>query len=99
MKEEVWLISNPGRRPPFGDIARYLWGNVDFDSDGNADINPNWTELTLTRRPDYDERVDIDPISEEPLVLKVYSTTPDLARRTAEYLVQICGGDLAEKES
>jgi hypothetical protein len=91
---EVRLISNPGPRPPFRELAHYLWGEVDFDSDGNADVDPNWTELTLTRRPNYDERVDIDPVSENPLVLKIISSTPGLAQKTAEYLVKICGGEL-----
>jgi len=92
--KEVWLISNPGKRPPLGTLAHYLWGAVDYDSDGNADVNPDWTELTLIRRPDYDERVDIDPISENPLVLKISSSTPGLAHRTAQYLIQTCGGHL-----
>ena len=91
---EVRFISNPGIRPPFRDLANYLWGDVDFDSDGNADVNPNWTELTLIRRPNYDERIDIDPASENPLVFKIRSSTPGLAQKTAEYLIRICGGEI-----
>jgi hypothetical protein len=92
--KEVWLICEPGSRPPYRSLARYLWGDVDFDSDGNGDENPNWTELTLIHRPDYDERIDINPISEDPLVLKISSSTSGLALRAAEYLVQNCGGHL-----
>ena len=91
---EVRFISNPGPRPLYKDIANYLWGEVDFDSEGNADLNPNWTELTLTRRPNYDERIDIDAIFENPLVLKISSSTPGLAQKTAEYLVDVCGGEI-----
>ena len=91
---EVRFISNPGPRPPFGDLANYLWGVVDFDSDGNADASPNWTELTLIRRPNYDERLDIEPVSENPQVLKISSLTPGLAQKTAEYLIRICGGEI-----
>lgn len=42
-----------------------LWGeDVDYDSDGNSAYldDPNWRELTLTRRPNGNECVDIDPI-------------------------------------
>ena len=94
INKEVRFISNPGSRPLFKDIANYLWGDVDFDSDGNADVNPNWTELTLIRRPNYDEGVDIDSVSENPLVLKIIPTTPGLAQKTAEYLVKVCGGEI-----
>lgn len=92
--EEVWFLANPGTRPAFSDVALYLWGDVDFDTDGNADTHPNWTELTITRRPDYDKRVDMDPASEDPLVLKIRSSTPGLARKAAEFLARSCGGDL-----
>ena|SRR2546430_165695 len=98
--EEVWLLSNPGRRPPFEEVARHLWGDADFDSDGNADTHySTWTELTVTRRPDYDERVDIDPVSDDPLVLKIHSSTPGLARRAAEFLAHSCGGVLTRQGS
>jgi hypothetical protein len=67
-----FLIEIPGPRPPFGALAEHLWGlGVDFDSDGDSVTaeDPNWTELTVTRLPDYTERVDIDPVSQVPLVL------------------------------
>lgn len=96
-KEEVWLLSNPGTRPAFWDVAFHLWGQVDFDSDGNADTHPNWTELTVIRRPAYDERVDIDPISDDPLILKIRSSTPGLAQRAAEFLAHSCGGFLTRQ--
>jgi hypothetical protein len=78
-------------------LAHHLWGGVDFDSDGNSETpaDVNWTELTLTRRPHNDERVDIDPVSEDPLVLKISSATPGLARRTAEFLTRLCGGSMS----
>jgi hypothetical protein len=94
--KEVWLLSGPGPQPPFAEVAHHLWGEIDFDSDGNSErpADVNWTELTLTRRPKYDQRVDIDPISEVPLVLKIASETPGLARRAAEFLARSCGGTL-----
>lgn len=93
----VWLLSGPGPRPPFAEVAHHLWGGVDFDSDGNSETpaDVNWTELTLIRRPNHDERVDIDPVSEDPLVLKISSATPGLARRAADFLTRSCGGSLS----
>jgi len=96
--EEVWLLSNPGTRPPIEEVAHHLWGDANFDSDGNADTHySNWTELTVIRRPDYDERVDIDPVSDNPLVLKICSSTPGPARRAAEFLAHSCGGVLTQQ--
>jgi hypothetical protein len=95
MVYERWLLNSPGFRPEPRKLARHLWGNVDYDSDGNSDIDPNWTELTLTRRPEYDERVDVDPISRDPLVLEISSQTPELALKAAEYLQKSCGGTLS----
>jgi hypothetical protein len=69
---------------------------VDFDSDGNSAAleDRNWTELTVVRRDHPVERIDIDPVSEEPLVLKVVSDTRELALRAAEFLADATGGRL-----
>jgi len=93
---ELCLLSGPGPRPPFAEVAHHLWGGADFDSDGNSETpaDVTWTELTLVRRPLYDERVDIDPVSVDPLVLRITSETPGLARRVAEFLARSCGGTL-----
>jgi hypothetical protein len=78
-----------GARPPFRAVAEHLWGaGVDFDSDGNSAgaEDTTWTELTIAKRPDCEERVDVDPISEAPLILRVVSSSRDLALRTASFL-------------
>ena len=80
-----------GPRPPFGQVANELWGpHIDFDSDGNSASakDPNWTELTVTRRPDYDERVDIDSIDGQPDVLVIQSESQDLAEKVRDFLIQ-----------
>ena len=99
--DEEWFLTGPGPRPPFSEVAYELWGRVDFDSDGNSETpgDPNWTELTVIRRPSYDQRVDIDPVLEAPLVLKISSGTPGLARRAAEFLVRSCGGTLTRERT
>ena len=91
------FLAEPGPRPPFSDLAEYLWGKgVDFDSDGNSTFpqDGSWTELTIQRRPDYLERVDIDPVSVHPLVLKVYSSSEDMVERVVRFLEQSCGGSV-----
>lgn len=84
-----------GPRPPFALVAHQLWGaDVDFDSDGNS-LTPhdtNWTELTVIRRPAGDERVDIDPVCDTPLTLRVVATTPELATRAAAFLAGSSNG-------
>ncbi len=94
-KFSLYLIE-PGSRPPFSAVAHYLWGKEDFDSDGNS-RHPNddqWTELTVIRRPTNSERLDIDPVSENPLVLKISSTSSSLARKGAQFLVANSGGTI-----
>jgi hypothetical protein len=93
--EEIWILSNPGKRPPFAALAQRLWGDADFDSDGDAATpESDWTELTITRRPEYDQRVDVDPINDSPLMLQIRSATPGLALKAAQFLEQMCGGFL-----
>ena len=100
LHETALFIVSPARRPPYALVAAHLWGgDVDFDSDGNSTSpdDPFWTELTITRRPDYDESVSIDPVSQAPLVLKVVSQSAALADRTASYLATYCScGVVAE---
>lgn len=99
--EEAWSLSGPGPRPPFADVAHHLWGRIAFDSDGNSEgpADSNWTELTLIRRPECDERVDVTPVGADPLVLRISSSTPGLARRAAEFLARSCGGRLKRERT
>src|SRR5688572_21284889 len=90
-------IHNPGPRPPFAHVAEHLSGTgVDFDSDGDSRTSddPNWTELTVIRRGEGSERIDIDPVSDSPLVLKVVSESRDLAVSAANFLARATGGAL-----
>ena len=84
-----------GPRPPCWTVAEYLWGaGVDFDSDGNSQTpdDPNWTELTVAKRPDCLERIDVDLLSESPLVLKVRSESRELAFKAATYIATAANG-------
>lgn len=94
----LYLIG-PGPRPFWGDVATALWGSgCDFDSDGNDDAPPpgGWTELTVTLQPDYEQRVDIDPLDDaEPLILVIQSEQEELARKAALFLQAAAGGELS----
>ena len=88
-----------GPRPRFRAVADHLWGpGVDIDSDGDSATpeDPNWTELTVIKRPDYEERVDVDRVSSTPLILNVRSTSLELARRAAVFLANSTNGKIVE---
>src|SRR5262249_50280941 len=90
----------PGPRPFWGDVAEHLWGpGCNYDSDGNADQAPpdGWTELTVSLRPDCEQRVDIDPLDDrEPLILVIRSDDEELARKAAIFLRSEAGGGLSD---
>ena len=66
----------------------------DIDSDGNCTGPENqlWTELTLSLRGSATERLDIDPLSLNPLVLVIRSSQAVLCQRAAGFIVSISGG-------
>lgn len=89
-----------GPRPPFATVAEHLWGGgVDFDSDGDSSssTDQHWKQLTVERRAPPRERVDIDPVSEMPLVLRVVSSSQILAQRTVEFLRDKTNGQIVER--
>jgi hypothetical protein len=95
MKVTYYVVSS-GPRPPFAEVAKELWGSADFDSDGNSSgpSDTKWTELTVILRPTYAQRVDIDPVSDDPLVLKVESASAELAERAARFIALCSEGTL-----
>jgi len=78
-----------GDMPPYCELAYYLWGSeTDFDSDGDSETPQSieWRELTLIRRPGYDQRIDIDPdpASKDRLIIR--GSTKELAERAIDFL-------------
>lgn len=100
---EAWqftfFVIKPGPRPPFGQVAANLWCDAPFDSDGNSESpgDSSWTELTIALRPECKQRVDIDPVCDSPLVLKVVSSSPSLAEQAARFLALHTQGQLAQE--
>ena len=104
MNPEVttFFVRTPNPRPDFRSVAVFLWDEEhDYDSDGDClyPADRNWTELTLDSRERENERVDVDPVSEEPLTLKVKSEQPSLAVRAAYYLAVVTQGAVSEEIS
>ena len=67
--------------PPYYCIAYALWGEgVDFDSDGDSNDpeSTTWRELTIILRPDYKERLDIDPLKDDRNLLVMKATSNEL---------------------
>ena len=93
-----FFVRTPKPRPHFYTVAEFLWGEgVSIDSDGDCAFpdDRTWTELTAERRTG-DGRVDVDPVSTEPLTLVVRSSSSELAARTAYYLARYTDGMVAE---
>ena len=87
----------PGLRPPFFQVAEHLWGvGCNIDSDGNSDTpdDRQWTELTVILRSDPVQRVNINPISNDPLILSVRSSHQSLCQMAAEFIVAVSGGEV-----
>lgn len=79
--------------PPFYKIAEFLWGkNANVDSDGNSETpeDRRWSELTLILREDESQRIDIDPIADDPKKLVVRANSNELLLLVVDFLNQ-CG--------
>ena len=95
-----FYVLAPGDRPEFGLIQEFVWedgGSIDTDTDGNAypRNSTNWTELTVETRDDRRERIDVDPIHDRPLILKIRSAKEYLAARAAYALAVYTGGGVS----
>ena len=91
------FVEVSGPRPPFGAVIDHLWGiGVDVDSDGDSLTLDDraWTELWVAKRPECSELVDVSPVSESPLVLKVASDSKELAERAATFIAEEANGRL-----
>ena len=90
-------IINSKRRPAYYLLAEYLWGSgCNIDSDGNSSTpeDESWTELSLMLRSDPSQQLDIDPVQESPLILKVVASTEEMALKVAEKIVEFGGGSV-----
>lgn len=87
----ILVVKVCGMLPPFSEVAYAIWGDdVDFDSDGDS-INPDsttWRELSIILRPDYEERLDIDPISDDKDTIKIVATSQQVLDAAYKFLYE-----------
>lgn len=91
-----------GLRPDYRLVACFLWGSDrDYDSDGDCQYpsDRQWKELTLIDRANDEDRVDVVPVSENPLTLEVFSPSSALACRCAFFLALYSDGDVSTAPS
>lgn len=93
-----YRIINPRPRPPYYRLGDYLFG---IDSDGNSGSpeDTTWIELSVSLRDSKSPYVNIYPVSYDPLVLEVSCFSSELAKKAAENLVKIAGGELERVNS
>ncbi|OZG71060.1 hypothetical protein BTA51_23450 [Hahella sp. CCB-MM4] len=85
---EIHII---GKLPQFTKVAEKLWGkDSDYDSDGDASSpgSQEWSELTLINRSDESQRIDIDPVNNNPKHLVVCSESSELVQKVIHFLQQ-----------
>lgn len=95
-EETTLSIDCFGPRPYFAEIPYALWGEVNYDSDGNCTkpTDRSWTWMYLLNR-NTRARVDLssgDPRDQVPLRMTIRSKDPALAARTASFLIARCEG-------
>lgn len=78
--------------PPFHQVAEAIWGpGIDFDSDGDASSpsDTNWRELTVTLRPDYEQRLNIDPSGGDRDTVVFRATSQEVLERALRFLESV----------
>ena len=55
--------------------GRFIRGAFDSGGNSSSPDEPHWTEPTIQRRQPPLERVDIDPVSDTPIVMKIVASS------------------------
>lgn len=79
-----------GPMPPYYEVAEAIWGpKPSIDSDGDSEVpeSTKWRELTLTLRPAYVERLDIDPLEHNNDELYIRATSKEILDRATSFLL------------
>lgn len=81
-------------RPDYRVMISLLWGDfeeVDTDGEGVNPAERDWTDLSVIRRSDDAQRIDIISVHREPLVLEISSPHPAIPPVIAYFLVHETG--------
>ncbi|WP_338762278.1 hypothetical protein WAF17_17295 [Bernardetia sp. ABR2-2B] len=103
MNTDFTFFLNPKKeRPDFRLVITWLWNDLqNVDTEGNS-YNPaskEWTELYIVNRENKNEKIDIYPITENPLLLEISATTKELSYKLVYFLSEQTEGDIfMEKE-
>ena len=101
MKEAHLFVRPRSKRPDFRVAISFLWSdkaNCDSDGDSHNPASRDWTELDLCNRGNESERIGIERISDNPLTLKITSSTPDFCPAVAYFLVRETNGEWSASE-
>lgn len=86
-----FFVRPQGLRPDFRLVVTFLWGDFhNVDTEGNS-YNPasrEWTWLYCQNRECEQEIFEIEPCSEQPLILQVHSELSELAARVTWFLAK-----------
>ena len=91
-EEYIQIAMVIGRMPPYYRVAEAIWGcGVDFDSDGDSSTpeDTNWRELTITLRPGYEQRLDIDPSEHDRDRLVLRATSREVLEEACGFLESV----------
>ena len=85
-------------RPDFRLVITWLWKdfhNVDTDENASNPASKEWTELYIRNRERTEENIEIEPISENPLVLQISASQKGLLYRTTSFLNLVSEGGVS----
>jgi hypothetical protein len=90
MKEPYSIqVECRGPRPEAGAISIVAWGRpteVHLAGDFEGPTDESWTRLSVVRVDNAEQRIDIEPVSREPLVLRVSSSEKKCADNVAFFI-------------
>lgn len=85
-------------RPDFRLVITWLWKdfhNVDTDGNASNPASKEWTELYIRNRECTEETIEIEPISENPLVLQISASQKGLLYRITYFLNLVSEGGVS----
>jgi hypothetical protein len=99
--EYTLQVTINGDRPDFRIFSVFLWGDDNFDSDGDS-YNPasrTWTWLYMASREVQGQYFEIYQMSESPLIFEVKSPNINIANRVALFLAKETNGQIISPDN
>jgi len=103
MKSFSLKVKIHDKRPDFRVFASYFFGedlyNYDADGDCVSPTSKDWTELYMRSRNNPDLHFKILPVSNNPLLLEVSSTSKEIVCQIAYFLAMETQGEILDKSN